>query len=241
MTQDVVIDLVCYRKSGHNEIDEPMFTNPIMYKIVKQHEQCLKKYSRQLIEEGSVSKEWFDAELKKYDTILEDAYVEAKNDAFGKEKYWLDSPWKKFFKGIGPFPYPDTGVSEEILSTVANKYSEAPGDGFNLHKGIKRIIDGHKKMTDSRVADWALGETMAFGSLLMEGTHVRLSGQDVERGMLLWDCVKGYFGKAPLGGFKLNDFFWAKFYLKLVEMVLPVKVVIYVNFEVPNFIFIKIY
>lgn len=180
--QDVVIDLVCYRKSGHNEIDEPMFTNPFMYKSIKKQEQVLKKYAKQLIEEGSVTQEWYDAELKKYDTIMEDAYVEAKSDQYGKEKYWLDSPWKKFFKGLGPFPYPDTGIEENKLLAVANKYSEIPGGGFNLHRGLKRIIDGHRKMTDNRVADWALGESIATGSLLMEGTHVRLSGQDVERG-----------------------------------------------------------
>lgn len=180
--QDVVIDLVCYRKGGHNEIDEPMFTNPFMYKAIKKQVQVLQKYSKQLIDENSVQQDWYNGELKKYDTILESAYVDSKADQYGKEKYWLDSPWKKFFKGVGPFPYPDTGVSDENLLTVANKYSELPGDGFNLHRGLKRILDAHKKMTANRKADWALGEAMGFGTLLMEGTHVRLSGQDVERG-----------------------------------------------------------
>lgn len=180
--QDVVIDLVCYRKGGHNEIDEPMFTNPFMYKAIKKQVQVLQKYSKQLIDENSVQQDWYNSELKKYDTILESAYVDSKADQYGKEKYWLDSPWKKFFKGVGPFPYPDTGVSDENLLTVANKYSELPGEGFNLHRGLKRILDAHKKMTANRKADWALGEAMGFGTLLMEGTHVRLSGQDVERG-----------------------------------------------------------
>lgn len=180
--QDVVIDLVCYRKSGHNEIDEPMFTNPFMYKSIKKQEQVLKKYSKQLIQEDSVKQAWFDNELKKYDTILEDAYVEAKGDQYRKEKYWLDSPWKKFFKGIGPFPYPETGIDESHIKLIADKYSEIPENGFNLHRGLKRILDGHKKMTGNRTADWALGEAIAMGSLLLEGTHVRLSGQDVERG-----------------------------------------------------------
>jgi len=181
--QDVVIDLVCYRKSGHNEIDEPMFTNPFMYKSIKKQDQVLKKYSNQLISEASVQQDWYDAELKKYDTILEDAYVEAKGDQYRKEKYWLDSPWKKFFKGLGPFPYPLTGVDEATISHIANKYSEIPKiKGFQVHRGLKRILDGHAKMTSNRVADWALGEALGMGSLLMEGTHVRLSGQDVERG-----------------------------------------------------------
>jgi len=179
--KDVVIDLVCYRKSGHNEIDEPMFTNPFMYKAIKRQVQVLQKYAKLLIEEKSVAQEWYDAELKKYDTILEDAYNNAKNEQYGKQKYWLDSPWKKFFKGTGPFPYPDTGVTEDVLSTIGNKYSQAPAE-LHIHKGLKRILDSHQKMVNNRVADWALGEAIAMGSLLMEGTHVRLSGQDVERG-----------------------------------------------------------
>lgn len=88
----------------------------------------------------------------------------------------------EFFKGIGPFPYPETGIDESQIKLIADKYSEIPGNGFNLHRGIKRILDGHKKMTGNRTADWALGEAIGMGSLLMEGTHVRLSGQDVERG-----------------------------------------------------------
>jgi 2-oxoglutarate dehydrogenase E1 component len=180
--QDVVIDLVCYRRSGHNEIDEPMFTNPFMYKAIQKQKKVLLKYSSQLIAENSVLQTWYDAELKKYDNILEEAYVEAKGEQYRKEKYWLDSPWKKFFKGVGPFPHPETGIPEDELNLIANKYSEIPTNGFQIHRGLKRILDGHKKMTDNRVADWALGESIGIGSLLMEGTHVRLSGQDVERG-----------------------------------------------------------
>jgi len=180
--KDVVIDLVCYRKSGHNEIDEPMFTNPFMYKSIKKQVQVLQKYAQKLIGENSVPQEWYDAELKKYDTILEDAYINSRSEQFGKKKHWLDSPWKKFFKGHGPFPYPDTGVSEDAIAKIGHKYSEVPTGDFVVHKGLKRILDSHAKMVNNRVADWALGEAIGFGSLLIEGTHVRLSGQDVERG-----------------------------------------------------------
>lgn len=92
--KDVVIDLVCYRKSGHNEIDEPMFTNPFMYKAISKQTQVLKKYAQKLISEKSVEQEWYDAELKKYDTILEDAFTNSKSEQFSKKKLWLDSPWK---------------------------------------------------------------------------------------------------------------------------------------------------
>jgi 2-oxoglutarate dehydrogenase E1 component len=98
--KDVVIDLVCYRKSGHNEIDEPMFTNPFMYKAIAKQTQVLKKYAEKLISEKSVEQEWYDAELKKYDTILEDAFTNSKSEQFSKKKLWLDSPWKSKSKHI---------------------------------------------------------------------------------------------------------------------------------------------
>jgi 2-oxoglutarate dehydrogenase E1 component len=181
--KDVVIDIVCYRKSGHNEIDEPMFTNPTMYKKIKQQVQVLEKYAKQTIGEGSVSQEWYDNELSRYDQILEDAFVNSKSEQFSKKKLWLDSPWKKFFKGTGPFPYPDTGISEDYLTKIGTKFSEVPSqEGFVVHKGLKRILDSRAKLVANRTADWALGEAFAFGSLLIDGTHVRLSGQDVERG-----------------------------------------------------------
>jgi 2-oxoglutarate dehydrogenase E1 component len=180
--KDVVIDLVCYRKSGHNEIDEPMFTNPFMYKSIAKQTQVMKKYSKELIEEKSVEQEWYDAELKKYDTILEDAYNNSKSESYGKKKLWIDSPWKKFFKGHGPFSYPDTGITQEVLNKIGEKFSEIPTKDFTVHNGLKRILEARAKLIQQRKADWALGEAFAFGSLLIEGTHVRLGGQDVERG-----------------------------------------------------------
>lgn len=181
--KDVVIDLVCYRKSGHNEIDEPMYTNPFMYKAIRKQTQVLQKYAQKLIGENSVPQEWYDAELKKYDTILEDSYNNSKSEQFSKQKLWLDSPWKKFFKSHGPFPYPDTGIAEDALAKIGEKFSEQPKvEGFTVHSGIARMLKNRGDLVKARKADWALGEAMAFGSLLIEGTHVRLSGQDVERG-----------------------------------------------------------
>jgi 2-oxoglutarate dehydrogenase E1 component len=89
----------------------------------------------------------------------------------------------EFFKGHGPFPYPDTGITEDLLLKIGNKFSEIPTTpDFVIHRGLKRILEARSKLIASRTADWALGEAFAFGSLLTEGTHVRLSGQDVERG-----------------------------------------------------------
>jgi 2-oxoglutarate dehydrogenase E1 component len=179
--KDVVIDLVCYRKNGHNEVDEPMFTNPEMYRKIRTHKHVLQKYAEKLINSGVVTQEWFDAELNSYNQILEDAFNNCKTPAFAKKKKWLDSPWKNFFVSKGPFTHPLTGVSEDVLLKVAEKFSEIPAN-FNLHRGLKRILDTRSKMVANGTADWAMGEGLAIGTLLLEGVHIRLSGQDVERG-----------------------------------------------------------
>ncbi|CAF4844283.1 unnamed protein product, partial [Rotaria socialis] len=105
----------------------------------------------------------------------------AKSPAYAKDKNWLDSPWKNFFTGKGPFPYPQTGVAEETLQNIAVKTHQLP-DGFVLHRGLTRIFEGRNKLIQAREVDWALAESMAIGSVLLDGHHVRLSGQDVERG-----------------------------------------------------------
>ncbi|XP_073209400.1 2-oxoglutarate dehydrogenase-like, mitochondrial isoform X2 [Lepidochelys kempii] len=140
--KDVVVDLVCYRRRGHNEMDEPMFTQPLMYKQIHKQVPVLKKYADKLIADGTVTLQEFEEEIAKYDKICEEAYTRSKDKKILHIKHWLDSPWP----------------------------------------GLSRILKGRLEMTKNRVVDWALGEYMAFGSLLKEGIHVRLSGQDVERG-----------------------------------------------------------
>lgn len=97
---------------------------------------------------------------------------------------WIDSPWPAFFSGRDQDTMPKTGVPEDTLRHIGHKFSSMPetmGD-FAVHKGLQRVLEARRKMVDERMADWSLGEAFAFGSLLKEGTHVRLSGQDVERG-----------------------------------------------------------
>uniref|UniRef100_A0A7N5ZQN0 2-oxoglutarate dehydrogenase complex component E1 n=1 Tax=Anabas testudineus TaxID=64144 RepID=A0A7N5ZQN0_ANATE len=139
--KDVVVDLVCYRRMGHNEMDEPMFTQPLMYKQIKKQKPVLQKYAEKLIAEGVVSRQEYE-EIAKYDKICEEAYARSKDEKILHIKHWLDSPWP----------------------------------------GLSRILKGRAEMVRNRTVDWALAEYMAFGSLLKEGIHVRLSGQDVERG-----------------------------------------------------------
>merc|ERR1711899_441287 len=182
--KDVVVDLVGYRKHGHNEIDEPMFTQPIMYSIVKKHPNLLSIYSKQLINEGIVTKEEVDSVVDKYEKICEDAFVKAGKERQVYHKHWLDSPWSGFFEGKDPLKMADTGVHEETLTHIGKRFGAGPPNAqdFIIHKAMTRILNARSDMVKNRVVDWAMGEAMAFGSLMKDGTHIRLSGQDVERG-----------------------------------------------------------
>ncbi|XP_015043884.1 2-oxoglutarate dehydrogenase-like, mitochondrial isoform X3 [Drosophila pseudoobscura] len=182
--KDCVIDLVGYRRNGHNEIDEPMFTQPLMYQKIRKHKNCLDLYADKLIAEGTVTGEEVKSVAAKYENICEEAFALAKTETHVKYKDWLDSPWSGFFEGKDPLKVAPTGVKEETLIHIGNRFSMPPPNAaeFVIHKGLMRVLAARKNMVDEKIADWALGEAMAFGSLLKEGIHVRLSGQDVERG-----------------------------------------------------------
>merc|ERR550532_1504408 len=182
--KDVVVDMVGYRKHGHNEIDEPMFTQPIMYSIIKKHPDLLSIYSNQLIGEGIVTKEEVDSVIDKYEKICEDAFKKAATIKTTYHKYWLDSPWSGFFEGKDPLKMGVTGVHEETLTHIGKRFSAGPpnAEDFIIHKSMIRILKARADMVENRTVDWAMGEAMAFGSLMKDGTHIRLSGQDVERG-----------------------------------------------------------
>ncbi|XP_072766090.1 2-oxoglutarate dehydrogenase complex component E1 isoform X2 [Anoplolepis gracilipes] len=182
--KDVVIDLVSYRRNGHNEIDEPMFTQPLMYRKIKHTPPALDKYANTLISDGVVTPEEVKDVKDKYEKICEEAYNNAKQETHIKYKDWLDSPWSGFFEGKDPLKVSPTGIKEDTLIHIGKKFSSPPPNAaeFVIHKGIERILKARMEMIEARTVDWALGEAMAFGSLLKEGIHVRLSGQDVERG-----------------------------------------------------------
>ncbi|XP_011258328.2 2-oxoglutarate dehydrogenase, mitochondrial isoform X2 [Camponotus floridanus] len=182
--KDVVIDLVSYRRNGHNEIDEPMFTQPLMYRKIRNTPPALDKYANTLIADSVVSPEEVKDVKDKYEKICEEAYNNAKQETHIKYKDWLDSPWSGFFEGKDPLKVSPTGIKEDTLVHIGKKFSSPPPNAaeFVIHKGIERILKARMEMIEARTVDWALGEAMAFGSLLKEGIHVRLSGQDVERG-----------------------------------------------------------
>ncbi|XP_033845752.1 2-oxoglutarate dehydrogenase complex component E1 [Periophthalmus magnuspinnatus] len=183
--KDVVVDLVCYRRNGHNEIDEPMFTQPLMYKRIKKQKGVLQNFAEKLIGQGVVSAQEYEEIVSNYDKICEDAYARSKDEKILHIKHWLDSPWPDFFTLDGQpknMSCPLTGITEEELQHIGNIAASVPVKDFTIHGGLSRVLKGRANMVDQRLCDWALGEYMAFGSLLKEGTHVRLSGQDVERG-----------------------------------------------------------
>uniref|UniRef100_H3CJZ9 2-oxoglutarate dehydrogenase complex component E1 n=1 Tax=Tetraodon nigroviridis TaxID=99883 RepID=H3CJZ9_TETNG len=184
--KDVVVDLVCYRRMGHNEMDEPMFTQPLMYKQIKKQKPVLQKYAEKLIAEGAVSRQEYEEEIAKYDKICEEAYARSKDEKILHIKHWLDSPWPGGFFTLEGQPKsmscPSTGLTEDNLNHIGQVASSVPVEDFTIHGGLSRILKARGEMVRNRVVDWALGEYMAFGSLLKEGTHIRLSGQDVERG-----------------------------------------------------------
>ncbi|OON21930.1 oxoglutarate dehydrogenase (succinyl-transferring), E1 component [Opisthorchis viverrini] len=180
-SKDVVIDLVCYRRAGHNEMDEPMFTQPLMYKRIKQQPTVLDQYSKKLNAEGVVTEDEYKAEIEKYDKICEDAYELAKKQTVTYNRSWLDSPWHGFFEKRDPMFLPDTGVEVSVLEHIARAISEPP-EGMTIHPGLKRTLRERHELSEQHMANWALGELFAYGSLLKEGCHVRLSGEDVERG-----------------------------------------------------------
>ncbi|KAK7482309.1 hypothetical protein BaRGS_00026437 [Batillaria attramentaria] len=179
--KDVVIDLVCYRRMGHNEMDEPMFTQPLMYKKIAKTPTVLTKFAEHLIQNNIVTQQEYEEEIAKYDKICEEAYSLAKKETAVSNAEWLDSPWTDFFKKKDQMKLPNTFVDEDTLNHIGKNFSTIPED-FVIHGGLKRVLRARAEMVKNRMADWALGEALAFGSLLKEGIHVRLSGQDVERG-----------------------------------------------------------
>ncbi|KAH7638297.1 2-oxoglutarate dehydrogenase [Dermatophagoides farinae] len=180
--KDVVIDLVCYRRNGHNEIDEPKFTQPLMYTKIRNTTPAVHKYAKKLISENVVTEEYVKQLWEKYDNILTEAYKNTEKEVKMYNRDWLDSPWHGFFGTRSEHKCDPTGVDEETLRHIGTKFSTPPPDPFKIHPGLKRILKARMEMVENRQLDWALAEALAFGSLLKEGIHVRLSGQDVERG-----------------------------------------------------------
>jgi 2-oxoglutarate dehydrogenase E1 component len=179
----VVIDMFCYRRHGHNEGDEPAFTQPVMYKRIATHPGTVEIYSKRLIADGVMTEGEVEKAKADWRARL-DAELEAGSGYKPNKADWLDGKWAGFKsadqeedarRGV-------TGVDVSILKDIGRKITKVP-DGFRVHRTIQRFLENRAKAIDNGVGiDWATGEALAFCTLLQEGRHVRLSGQDSERG-----------------------------------------------------------
>ena len=178
--RDVVIDMVCYRRFGHNEGDEPSFTQPIMYKKIKSHPTTLNLYGKKLSEEGLTTDNDLQKEKIKFKNFLEQEYESSKN--YKSELKWFDGAWSRFKPGLGKDKRGVSGVDKRKLVEIGKKISNVP-ENFNVHKTLKKIFELRMKaITNGNLIDWSTAESLAFGTLLTEGFSVRLSGQDSGRG-----------------------------------------------------------
>ena len=180
---DVVIDLVCYRRHGHNENDEPAFTQPIMYKAIKAQKTTRALYAERLATEGSVSAERAQEILETYNKKLEEAYQGAQAYKVNKAD-WLEGHWSGLGQANEEDEYEEqaTAAPLEQLREVGAALARPP-ENFDLNPKILRQLEAKKQMIDSGEGiDWATGEALAFGTLMLDGNRVRLSGEDVQRG-----------------------------------------------------------
>ncbi len=182
--RDVFIDIVCYRKYGHNEGDEPRFTQPLMYNYIDKHPNPWKIYTEKLIQEGIIT----STEVEKFEQENND-FMQAQFDSSkSKDDIQVDSIPRRSWNGIKVYddnqvePNPDTRVSAEVFKSIAEKVTTIPSN-FNPHKTIAQLFANRKKMVfETNKIDWGMGEIMAYATLLEEGYDVRISGQDVRRG-----------------------------------------------------------
>lgn len=178
---DVVVDLVCYRRFGHNEADEPSFTQPLMYKSIHNHPTILQEYAKKLVQEGSIAKNIIDEMQQSIEHELYEQFQES--SAYKPSTAdWLAGRWEGFVPRPEDQNPPPTGVDKDMLVKIGTSISKVP-EGFHLHPKLERFLASRQKMvTGEQPIDWSMGEALAFGSLLLEGHRVRLSGQDSGRG-----------------------------------------------------------
>jgi 2-oxoglutarate dehydrogenase E1 component len=186
--RDAVVDIVCYRRHGHNETDEPAFTSPLMYREITSHPQVGKVFQERLVKDGAVTEESAVAEQKKIWMLLEQTLAEAqaapKENKQGHAKKLAQLEGSTY---VNQPPYShdpvNTAVPKDVLGKIIAGITTVP-DGFNIHPRVKTFVLDKRRQAFERGEgfDWATAEALAWGSLLLEGKHVRLSGQDVRRG-----------------------------------------------------------
>ena len=178
--RDVVIDLVCYRRFGHNEGDEPSFTQPLMYKKIRSHPSTANIYGQKLVNESLISKEDFNFQTKKFKELLDEQFKTAKD--YKPKIEWFEGTWSRYKPKKGKDKRGVTGVDLKTVKEISDRVSLIPSE-VNIHKTIDKILYNRKQSVDRGFGiDWSTAEILAFGSLLAEGYPVRLVGQDSGRG-----------------------------------------------------------
>ena len=179
--KDVVIDVFCYRRFGHNEGDEPMFTQPQMYERIKKHKTTLQLYTERLVRDGLIPEGEVEDKKAQFQSFLNDEF-EAGKEYRPNKADWLDGRWSHLDRKGEEYQRGQTWISEEVMADIG-KALTTPPEGFNLHRTVARQLEAKARMFETgKGFDWATAEALAFGSLLTERYPVRLSGQDSTRG-----------------------------------------------------------
>ncbi|MBL7939920.1 MAG: 2-oxoglutarate dehydrogenase E1 component [Flavobacteriales bacterium] len=184
-SKDVWVDILCYRKHGHNEGDEPKFTQPVLYKAIAAHPDPREIYTEKLIASGVEGAREMAREMEEsFTNMLDDRLNEAKQVRVGKITNFMEERWKGFKRAEAKdfLKSPETGVKKETLQLIGEKLSVLHPDGKKFFSKLEKILGDRKRMMETGVLDWSMGELLAYGSLLLEGHSVRFTGQDVERG-----------------------------------------------------------
>ncbi|MDC0403150.1 2-oxoglutarate dehydrogenase E1 component [Candidatus Pelagibacter sp.] len=178
--RDVVVDLICYRRFGHNEGDEPSFTQPLMYEKIRSHPTTLKLYGQKLTHEQIFTEEGVNQKIKTFKDLLDDQFKTAKD--YKPKIEWFEGTWSRYKPEKGKDKRGVTGVDKEIIKSISDRINVIPSD-INPHKTVAKVFDLRKKSIDTeKNIDWATAESLAFATLLKEGYPVRLVGQDSGRG-----------------------------------------------------------
>ncbi len=178
--KDVVLDIFCYRRFGHNEGDEPMFTNPLMYKRIKGHKTTLTLYTERLVKDGLIPEGEIEDMKAAFQARLNEEFEAGKTYKPNKAD-WLDGRWSHLDKrNEKTYQRGRTSIKDKTMAEIGAALTTAPKD-FALHKTVERLLESKKQMFDTGTGfDWATAEALAFGSLLLEGYPVRLAGQDFD-------------------------------------------------------------
>jgi len=177
--RDVVIDLVCYRRNGHNELDEPRFTQPVPYATIDEHPSVRELFERRLVADGVLSLETAAATAEQYKNTLQQGYDAAASWRPNRTAY-PGGRWEPFRPRTGQVVEPPTGVAEDYLHRLLQALATPPA-GISVHPKVRRLLEQRADAAE-RGVPWSLGEALAFASLVTEGVPVRLSGQDAVRG-----------------------------------------------------------